>query len=193
MEQRLNGFVCEVPVDSSWSVSTYDADGPVMTLYDDSTESAVTLRGDALVGLLETALPELVDLQVSAKVAELERLRAQIAADVEAIVPERLATPDEMEPGGWVRFEGEKRWRHITAIRAEEEPHSHQMARRIFADGDADWWVLPHTTLPYRTAAEMQAEAPIPSDEGEYRAELRAMARAQGTDVNGTPLNPDAA
>lgn len=201
-EQRLGGFVCEVPVDTSWSVSTYDADGPVMTLYDDSTESAVTLRGDALVGLLETALPELVDLGVKRAQAAAEFWEAIVAAEAEArpqalalgadptcsdpthdhstssclgpkpLEKERLATPDEMEPGGWVRLPGQQQWREIESMGGCDRFGE----RSVTLKGGGRFAVMAHptgepwpydkaTTLPYRTAAEMQAEAPIPSDE----------------------------
>lgn len=202
------GISLDLPLDAEWGVSVGDDDGgwSSVTLHDGQDGHEVTVRGttERLVGLLEAALRDLVDAHVRQETDRRQETLRRHAEEVMAfaereLVAERNATPDEMESGGWVRMPGGPRWWRIGGLATCGLNHhgGPQGCRLLALNGyeSSAYHVAAHITLPYRTADEMAAEAPIPSDtwadEGDYRAELRAKARAEGTDTNGRRTGGD--
>lgn len=70
------------------------------------------------------------------------------------LVAERLVTADSMEPGGWVRLTGERRWRQVRSVTACWTNDDVQCRRLAFASGGATH-VDPAMTYPYLSAAQM--------------------------------------
>lgn len=164
-----SGLDLSIPLDDDWGVSTASGDGghAEVTLGDNASGTEVTLRGPVvqLIDLLETALADLVDYRIKADGSRLDAKLATLAEHTERAIglataiisPEPLATPDEMVPGGWVRFPGCQTWRQVTELRR----FGQGLARDIRYDFGGVTYserVAAHDTLPYLTDAEFQAE-----------------------------------
>lgn len=91
-------------------------------------------------------------------VAQLNKSAAHIRAALDALDPrprERQVTPAEMEPGGWVRFPGTRSWRQIDSINIGHPSETcvhYRFGGTVYSEP-----VNPWDTLPYLTAAEMDA------------------------------------
>lgn len=95
---------------------------------------------------------------LSDTVAALQQSKTNLEAALAAISPkpaERLATPAGMEPGGWVRLPGQRRWWQITTVVCGHPTQSVIEYRCGRATHTYD--VLPWETLPYHTDAELAA------------------------------------